>query len=309
MRTQAPLGWMAATTMAALVSACGSSTSGELPDGGGGGHGSASGGTSGSGSGGGTSGSGSGGGTSGSGSGSGSSLFSGDASASSGDGGGPGAGCPIATIGVPGKWGQGALFMDWLSSQGESPSGNLGDQVLTASLLAPYKILVAQDLSSNHTYSAGEVSVLQAWITTGGGFMTMLGYHEPLTPPEGTNVNQLLAPYGMNYGSVPILADTPAANPVTQWVPHPVTQGITEVGFNNGFDVEGSGTFLASEQGYNLLEVKVVGGGKVLMWGDEWITYDAFWSQYPQFQVKQFWQNIVDWFDPNGGCMVPTPVQ
>jgi hypothetical protein len=279
--------------MAALVGACGSSTSGDLPDGGGGGRSSS-------------------GGTSGSGSGSGGSLFSGDASNASsggGDGGGHGPGCPIATIGTPGKWGQGALFTDWLSSQGESPSGNLGDQVLTASLLAPYKILVSQDLSSNHTYSASEVSALQAWITAGGGFMTMLGYQQVLTPPEGTNVNRLLAPYGMSYGGVPILADTAAANPVTQWVPHPVTQGITEIGFNNGFDVEGSGTFLASEQGYKVLEVQVVGSGHVLMWGDEWITYDAFWSQYPNFQVKQFWQNIVDWFEPNGGCIVPTPAQ
>jgi hypothetical protein len=294
---------MAVTTMAALASACGSSTSSEAADGGGGGRD----GSTGSG---GSSGSGSGGSASGSGSSSGGSLFSGDAStASSGDGGGRGASCPIATIGAPGKWGQGALFMDWLSTQGESASGNLGDQVLTASLLAPYKILVAQDLSKNHTYAASEVSALQAWITAGGGFMTMLGYQLAGTPPEGTNVNRLLAPYGMNYGGVPILGQMAGANPVTNWVQHPVTQGITEIGFNNGFDVEGSGTMLANEQGHNVLEVQVVGSGHVLVWGDEWITYDSFWSQYPQFQVKQFWQNIVDWFDPNGGCTVPTPAQ
>lgn len=166
---------------------------------------------------------------------------------------------------------------------------------------------MAQDVSKNHTYAASEVAALQAWITAGGGFMTMLGYQAPMTPPEGTNVGLLLAPYGMSYGSVPILSDNAAANPVTNWVTHPVTQGITQIGFNNGFDVEGSGTFLANEQGYNVLEVQVVGNGHVLMWGDEWITYDAFWSQFPQFQVKQFWQNIVDWFAPNGGCKVPTP--
>lgn len=304
MRTQGAFGWMAITTIAAIMGACGSSTPSQFADGGG--ADGLDGGPPGTGS----SGSGSGGSASGSGSGSGGSLISGDAAtASSGDGGGRGAGCPIATIGAPGTYGQGDLFMDWLNGQGESPSGNLGDQVLTASLLAPYKILVSQDLSMNHSYSASEASALQAWVTAGGGFMSMLGYQPPLTPPEGTNVNRLLAPYGMNFGSVPILSDTASANPVTNWVPHPVTQGITEIGFNNGFDVEGAGTFLANEQGYNVLEVKVVGSGHVLMWGDEWITYDAFWSQYPQFQVKQFWQNIVDWLDPNGGCMVPTPAQ
>ena len=296
----APLAWMTLPTVAAVVIACGTSTSSEFADGGLRDAGTSSGGSSGSGSGGSAS---------GSGGGSGGSLIPGDAATAPGDGGGHGVGCPIATLGAPGQYGQGDLFMDWLSGQGESSSGNLGDQVLTAAVLAPYKILVAQDVSGNHMYAASEVAALQAWITAGGGFMTMLGYQPPLTPPEGTNVDVLLAPYGMNYGSVPILGDTAAANPVTTWVPHPVTQGITQIGFNNGFDVEGSGTFLASEQGYNVLEVKVVGSGHVLMWGDEWITYDAFWSQYPQFQVKQFWQNIVDWFDPNGGCMVPTPAQ
>ncbi len=297
MKTRTSVAWVAVTAMAAVVSACGSSTSSDFADGGGRDAGTSSGGSSGSGSGGSASGSGSG------------SLISGDGSTGpSGDGGGH-AGCPIATIGAAGKYGKGALFADWLGSQGQSASGNLGDQVLTAGLLAPYKILVAQDVSMNHAYSASEVSALKAWVTAGGGFMTMLGYQPPLTPPEGTNVDLLLAPYGMNYGSVPILSDTAAANPVTSWKPHPVTQGITEIGFNNGFDVEGSGTFLASEQGYNVLEVQVVGSGHVLMWGDEWITYDAFWSQFPQFQVKQFWQNIVDWFDPNGGCTVPTPAQ
>jgi hypothetical protein len=290
MTSRASIGWIAVTTLTAIVSACGTSASSNSVDGGVGDGGSSSGGASGSGSG------------------SGGVVLTYDASTtSSGDGGGQSTGCPIATIGAPGTSGQGDLFADWLSGQGESASGNLGDQVLTASLLAPYKILVSQDVSHNHTYSASEVAALQAWVTAGGGFMTMLGYQAPMTPPEGTNVGLLLAPYGMSYGTVPILPDTSSANPVTNWVPHAVTQGITEIGFNNGFDVEGSGTYLANEQGYNVLEVQVVGNGHVLMWGDEWITYDAFWSQYPQFQVKQFWQNIVDWFAPNGGCEVPTP--
>jgi hypothetical protein len=302
MTTRTSVGWVAATTLTVVVSACGSSSS-STSAGGGGGGGSSSGASSGSGSSGSVSASGSSGGSS-----SGGTVFSDDASAtSSGDGGNQGTGCPIATIGVAGTSGQGSLFADWLSSQGESASGNLADQVLTATLLAPYRILVAQDVSHNHTYAASEVAALQAWITAGGGFMTMIGYQGQMTPPEGTNVGLLLAPYGMSYGSVPILPDDAAANPVTTWVAHPVTQGITEIGFNNGFDVEGSGTFLASEAGYNVLEVQVVGSGHVLMWGDEWITYDSFWSQFPNFQVKQFWQNIVDWFAPNGGCQVPTP--
>jgi hypothetical protein len=210
--------------------------------------------------------------------------------------------CPIATIGVPGKYGQGDLFAAWLSSQGESPSGNLLDQVLTPALLGPYKILVAQDVSHNHAYSASEVTALDAWIHAGGGFMTMIGYQGP-QPPEATNVNRLLAPSGISYGSQPILS----GSAITNWVhPHPVTQGISNIGFDNGYAVQGPGTMLANQSGYQVLEVLDVGSGHILAWGDEWISYDSFWSTNPQVPV--FWQNIVDWFDPTGGCQVPIPM-
>src|ERR1700677_5241654 len=105
-----PLAWMTLMSVAAVVGACGNSTSSEFADGGlRDGGGTSSGGSSGSGSGGGASGSGSGG-----------SLISGDAAMAPGDGGGHGVGCPIATLGAAGQYGQGDLFMDWLSGQGES---------------------------------------------------------------------------------------------------------------------------------------------------------------------------------------------
>jgi hypothetical protein len=232
-------------------------------------------------------------------------VFGGDAVAppSTGDG---GPGCPIATLGIPGVYGSGDVFMAWLMSQGESSSGNLDDQVLTPALLRPYKIVVAQDLSKNHAYSASEVSALSAWVNAGGGLMTLIGYQPTETPPEPTNVNALVAPYSMSYGFTAILPNVG----ITDWVhPHPVTQGITDVGFENGFAVQGSGTMLASGQGYEVLEVQNVGSGHVLMWGDEWITYDAFWTMNPQYQVQLFWQNIVNWMDPGGGCQVPNPPQ
>jgi hypothetical protein len=59
--------------------------------------------------------------------------------------------------------------------------------------------------------------------------------------------------------------------------------------------------------GYNVLLAQDVGKGHVLMWGDEWITYNDQWTANPQYQVQQFWQNIVDWIDPGGHCKVPDP--
>jgi hypothetical protein len=134
--------------------------------------------------------------------------------------------------------------------------------------------------------------------------MTMTGFYGS---PEPENVNRLLAPYNMSYGPSLVLQPGPTTTPITNWIPHPITKGITRIGFGWGFNVLGSGTMLANQDGYDLLEAKEVGLGHVVMWGDEAISFNTEWTSHPEYQVKQFWQNIVDWFDPLSGCVVPDP--
>ncbi len=211
----------------------------------------------------------------------------------------------IATLGLPGMWGQGDVFTAWLDSRSNLGATALNDQVLTKQLLDQFQVIVAEDLSKlNRTYSAAEVSALAEWVKAGGGFMTLIGYADS---SEITNVNTLLASFGMSYGSQQVLSGSGGTLPVKGWVPHPVTQGVSAIGVDNGYPVQGAGTTLASEQGVDVLKAQEVSEGHVLLWGDEWITYDSEWSGHPDYQVELFWLNAIKWLTPAKDCQVAIP--
>ncbi|MDI1446390.1 hypothetical protein [Polyangium sp. 6x1] len=214
----------------------------------------------------------------------------------------------IATLGLPGQWGNGDVFASWLDARSDNGAVSLNDQVLTKDLLDKYQVIVAQNLSElGRTYSAAEVAALNDWVKAGGGFMTLIGYADPT---ERTNVNTLLGSFGMSYGAQQILPQSGGATiPVTNWVSHPVTNGVTRIGVDNGYPVEGMGQTIATEQGYDLLKAQDVGSGHVLLWGDEWITYDSEWTEHPEYQLELFWLNAIKWLTPAKNCQVniPTP--
>ena len=212
--------------------------------------------------------------------------------------------CRIATLGNKGDAGVGDIFAKWLDKSGGKAAAALADKVLTASLLAPYRVLVVQNVSGNHTYDATEIKVLSDWVKAGGGLMTLTGF---AGPSEVINVNGLLSAYDVGYDNKGILFGGGTTVAVDTWIAHPVTKGVTRIGVDNGYAVIGSGTKLAKGGGYDVLEVKEVGSGHVLVWGDEWITFNSEWSAHPDYQVQVFWQNIVDWFAPGAGCKVPDP--
>lgn len=214
----------------------------------------------------------------------------------------------IATLGAPGKWGQGDVFAAWLDSRSVKGAVALGGQVLDRTLLDRYQVIVAQDLSTiGRTYSPAEVTALRDWVDAGGGFLTLIGYGDP---SERTNVNTLLAPFSMSYASDQILQKPNGGStvPVTGWVAgHPVTQGVSKVGVDNGYEVVGNGLTLATEQGNTVLKALQVGKGRVLSWGDEWITYNSEWSGHPDYQVTLFWLNMIKFLTPPQECQVAIP--
>jgi hypothetical protein len=113
----------------------------------------------------------------------------------------------------------------------------------------------------------------------------------------------------MSYASVQILQKQGGSTiPITGWVAHPVTQGVSKIGVDNGYEVEGAGaTVLATEQGKTLLRARELGQGHALVWGDEWITYNSEWSAHPDYQVTLFWLNMIKWLTPAKECQVPIP--
>jgi hypothetical protein len=90
-------------------------------------------------------------------------------------------------------------------------------------------------------------------------------------------------------------------------VAHPVTDGILKIGVDNGYAVEGSGTSLGTEGGHVVLRAQALGAGHVLVWGDEWLSYNSEWVDHPDYQVERFWLNMIKWSSPAKTCQVPVP--
>ncbi len=231
----------------------------------------------------------------------------------------------IATLGVPGTWGQGNVFGAWLAARTPNGATSLGSQVLTHTLIDPFNIIVVQDVYQNgggRAYSAAEVQVLSEWVNNGGGLMTLTGYANP--PVDNVNVNALLAPFGMSYGETQILNRNGAATsvPITQFATHPITAGVTAVGFDNGYEVSGPASPAAGSnftvyamgsaaadpaESFRVGEAMQVGKGHVDVWGDEWITYNSEWTSHPDYQVQLFWVNTLKWLTVLGNCQVAIP--
>lgn len=210
----------------------------------------------------------------------------------------------IATLGEAGEWGEGDVFAAWLNEKSTLGATSLGSQVLTPALLAGYQVIVAQDVRAR-AYSTEEVQALADWVKGGGGFMTLIGYGDS---SERTNVNTLLATFGMSYKSTPVLAKSGNQTiAVATWATHPIADGVQQIGVDNGYEVDGLGATVASEQGITMLKAQQVDRGRVVVWGDEWITYNSEWSTRPDYQVARFWVNTIKWLTPSTECQVPVP--
>ena len=210
----------------------------------------------------------------------------------------------IATLGGRGRAGDGSVFGAWLDQRSDKGAVRLGDAVLTPELLAQYQVIVAEDLSVNHAYSAAEIDALQRWIEAGGGLLTLIGY---AGPEERSNANAILSRFGIQYGPEQILQKSGAMTvPIRSWFgPHPVVDGVTKVGVDNGYPVTGGGTLFAREGAYDMLRGMEVERGHVLVFGDEWITYNSEWSQVGEYQVERLWLNMIKWLTVQRVCQVP----
>jgi len=225
----------------------------------------------------------------------------------------------VATVGNPGTHGALDVFGTWLSARASSGAVvALGSQVLTADLVAPFNVIVVEDIylyGKGRAYTTDEAQVLSDWVNNGGGLMTMTGYASP--PTDNANVNILLTPFGLSYGEVQILKKGKNATtvPITEFTAHPITAGVTAVGVDNGYEVSGPAspdpasnfTVYATGGGYRVGEAMQIGKGHVDVWGDEWITYNSEWVNHPDYQVPLFWTNTIKWLTLAGFCQVPIP--
>jgi hypothetical protein len=192
----------------------------------------------------------------------------------------------------------------------------LRDQVLTPELLAPFQVIVTLHAATSavmgrgrtvpglHAFSDTEVAAFQAWVQAGGGVMTTIGYTSD-EAAEVVNVNRLLAPLGMGYSTTRL----GLGGFVNSWDAHPVTAGVQNIFTDNGVEPEGTAgmTLARGTNDQVALQVAQANTGRVVVWGDEWITYDSEWEDVREQQVETFWLNILKWLSPPNECQVPIP--
>ncbi len=255
--------------------------------------------------------------------------------------------CPpfnLAVMGKPGKWGAvpngdpPTALMDWLnsSSAGTARADNFTDRkTLTPDFLATYNVIILASLSEDSdagpwwTFSADEIAAFQAWVENGGGAIFLSGYS---SGNEQAPSNQLLAFAGIQYNQDRVescidwqICGCTHSSTLTDWVrTDPViaslSTGVTMVGFEGGHSIvaPADGHIAATVLGMPVLVGKVVGNGRVLAFGDEWITYTSQWTGVgnpsttdpscqgflPQdkYQIAQFWYNMIRWSQPAAQC-------
>ncbi len=208
----------------------------------------------------------------------------------------------LGIIGSPGTL-PSANFQAWLAARGTKVERKhtTGSEPFDAAFLNNYDVLVIDRLP--RPYTAAEAAALETWVDAGGGFISMTGYTN--TPDPDFLPNALLAPFGLEYVPPLLIED------VTNFTPHPVTQGLSLVTFNGGYEVRDNGAGLGTSTPIARVTAGPVavaherGMGRAVAWGDEWITFDSEWQTIPE--IETLWINVFAWIGPRNSCEVPGP--
>jgi hypothetical protein len=238
---------------------------------------------------------------------------------------------------VPGQDGTDAITA-WLNENSTGDADYFATKPpITTEALAPYKVLILQDLSGWPAFSADEKAVVEAWVRAGGGVISLNGYSA--NGNEMSNVNDLLAFSGIAYvansdtanetqrkSELGVCEDCYGASvPQDGWVTtHPIAAQMKKVGAFHGRAVQG-GTPVATQWGFTLGATADLDAGHVFMFHDEWVTYNSQWdgsgiptdctdpqysangqctTEHPKLQYSnaQFWYNSLRWVSGSPAC-------
>jgi hypothetical protein len=219
---------------------------------------------------------------------------------------------------------------------------------LTDSLLSQYDVVILQALqdqtgtSQTWTYAASDVAALEKWVRGGGAVIAMSGYG--LNAAEVNPANQLLSFSGISFGTANTFARCPNTlcsctdnsipfnNWLTNYADNPaITHDLKEIGIYYGRPVNCSGSNCEifatdpSAGGSSVGVAQVIDKGRILAWGDEWVTYTSQWGLTPtqwddatanpqcvgktaqsSYSVPQFWNNVFKWVAPAVTCFTIT---
>ena len=89
---------------------------------------------------------------------------------------------------------------------------------------------------------------------------------------------------------------------------HPTTEGVTSINYIGG--IEPVATQMGDNTIIGTLPGNITAGiahqeaeGRVIAWGDEWLTFDSDWQGYAD--VEKFWSQMINWVKPEDFCVLP----
>ena len=210
--------------------------------------------------------------------------------------------CGQVNIGILGNPGPlpSSNFQSWLVASGTSAKRiqQVATTPLTAAEIAEFDVLILDALVRD--YTPDEANIFESWVASGKGVISMTGYTDSAID---LRANTLIDRLGVKYATPQL------SGPITAFVPHPITAGLTSVSFQGGYRVIETEkvtqrTALASIGGVNTAYAIQASAGRGFVWGDEWIEYDSEWGMLPQ--IKQLWVNVFAWLAPEK-CRLEPP--
>ncbi|KYF69509.1 hypothetical protein [Sorangium cellulosum] len=269
----------------------------------------------------------------------------------------------IASIGHEGVWGpcssdSTTALQSWLNTQSTAQVDNYNTEkpTLTPEFLARYDVILLQwmvtkgaqnDDGAPWQFTADEVSALKDWVNNGGGLIALSGYQcngQGCTIHDVTATNQLLSFTDIQFNTDglldparigcpdcncwggPVPLGGPLAGSVGTWNQDtPIGKDIQSVGAYVARSIKSTNATVDCTDGTNNFAVhEEVGKGRVVAYGDEWVTYSGQWlgtascidprtytdpnspcyerSAAQVFQISQFWYNAVKYAASSVEC-------
>ncbi|KYF83704.1 hypothetical protein BE11_00230 [Sorangium cellulosum] len=269
----------------------------------------------------------------------------------------------IASIGHEGVWGpcssdSTTALQNWLNTQSTAQVDNYNTEkpTLTPEFLARYDVILLQwmvtkgaqnDDGAPWQFTADEVNALKDWVNDGGGLIALSGYQcngQGCTIHDVTATNQLLSFTDIQFNTDglldparlgcpdcncwggPVPLGGPLRGSVGTWNQDtPIGKDIQSVGAYVARSIKSTSATVDCTDGTNNFAVhEEVGKGRVVAYGDEWVTYSGQWlgtascidprtytdpnspcyerSAAQVFQISQFWYNAVKYAASSVEC-------
>ncbi len=209
-------------------------------------------------------------------------------------------------IGFLGSTSSSTALKEFFFAQTGKATDTINPAALGASELAPFDLLIVANLSRD--YSTTEADALAAWVAGGKGVFFLPGF-----TGVNTNHNSLLTRFNLQLNG--FIGGSGSDHNLLTFTSHPVAKDVKGLLFYGGAsvgDVDGGdaatyptyATFAADIVG----RVGFYGTGRIVVFGDEWISYDQEVNYtidagpLPEdgganasTPTKQYWHNVVAW--------------